>query len=240
MDSAASAVGKLFSSKPAVEKETTHNTSKSDNASKSDNTSKSDSTPVTSSTGADVDTTVDKEVAPAVEHEHIKKEHETREQTFVEKEKHKDHYHTTIQPLKDTEVAPEKHDHVEENEIRNFDHDNSDAKAKAEADRAGFQSTSEKQEFESTTKEPTLGEEHVHHHLHETIQPVIEKGKFDHGVKDVIVPSVTHKKVNVKERHQEESENHGVTTKSAMSVDDFKNKLDGSEKTSEVVGGEAV
>lgn len=176
MDAASNAVNRLFTSKsPAPEKETTHDASKSD----------IDATPATTSPGDDVDTTVSSKVAPAVEHEHIKKEHETREQTFVEKEKHKDHYHTTIQPLKDSKVLPEKHDHVQETEHRSFDHDDKAAKAKAEADRAGFESTSEKKELESTTKEPTLGEEHVHHHLHETVQPVIEKGKMDQRMKVV-------------------------------------------------------
>lgn len=105
------------------------------------------------------------------------KEHETREQTFIEKEKHQDHYHTTIQPLKDSEVRPEKHDHVQETETREFNNDDGAAKAKAEADRAGFENTKDVKKVEVATKEPTLGEEHVHHHLHETIQPVIEKGQ---------------------------------------------------------------
>lgn len=165
MDNAMHAVNSLFSKDPSksetVSKDTTNATA-----------------PKTTATGADVDTTVDAEVAPAVEHTHVKSQHETREQTFVEKEKHQDHYHTTIQPLKDSEVLPEKHDYTQETKNRSINNDDSTAKAKAEADRAGFKSTSEEKQFESKTKEPTLGEEHVHHHLHETIQPVIEKGEF--------------------------------------------------------------
>jgi len=220
MDAASNAVNKLFTSKsPAPESP----------APEDDYTSSSD----VEVAGDDVDTTNTTEVAPAVEHKHVKKQHETREQTFVEKEKHKDHYHTTVQPLKDSEVAAEKHDHVQETEHRSFDHDdNYDAKDKAKADRAGFESTSEEKQFESKTKEPTLAEEHVHHHLHETVQPVIEK--------EVIVPSVTHKKVNVKEKHQEPSEHHGVTTRSAISVDEFKSKLNGEKKAETVVEGKAV
>jgi len=171
MDAASNAIDRLFASKDSASKdETVSNNTSSSNI---------DATRSTSSPGHDVDTTVSSETAPAVSHEHIKKQHETREQTFIEKEKHQDHYHTTIQPLKDAEVLPEKHDHVQETEHRNFDHDDNAAKAKSEADRAGFENTSEKEEVEVETKEPTLGEEHVHHHLHETVQPVIEKGKFD-------------------------------------------------------------
>jgi hypothetical protein len=164
MENAVNAVNKLFA------KDETPAQSESEKA-----TSTSTSAPT--SNGGDVDTTVDSKVAPSIENTHIRKEHETREQTVVEKEKHQDHYHTTIQPLKDSEVLPEKHDHIQETERRNINNDDGTARAKAEADRAGFESTSEQKEFESKTKEPTRESEHVHHHLHETIQPIIEKGK---------------------------------------------------------------
>jgi len=106
--------------------------------------------------------------------------------------------------------------------VDSIDNDDGAAKAKAEADRAGFESTSEEKQIESKTREPTKGEEHVHHHLHETVQPVIEK--------EVIVPSVTHKRVDVKEKIQEPSKHHGVTTNSTLSVEEFQDKLDGEKK----------
>jgi hypothetical protein len=165
MDNAVNAVSKLFAKDPAPEEKVPNGTSNS-------------SAPTSSN--SDVDTkTVESEVAPAVEHTHVKKQHETREQTVVSKEKHQDHYHTTIQPLKDSEVLPEKHDYTQETEHRSINHDNDgEAKAEAEADRAGLgESTSEQKESEVVTKEEAKeGEEHVHHHLHETVQPVIEKG----------------------------------------------------------------
>jgi len=208
MENAANAVSKLFARDPAPDQP---------EGEKATNNQSNSSAPA--STGRDVDKTVDSEVAPAVEHTHVKKQHETREQTFVEKEKHQDHYHTTIQPLKDSEVLPEKHEHTQETEHRSINHDEGTAKAKAEADRTGFESTSEQQQLESKTQEPTQAEEHVHHHLHETVQPVIEK--------EVIDPSITHKRVDVKEKIQEPAEYHGATTNSAISVEEFEKKLDG-------------
>jgi len=166
MDNAVNAVNKLFAKDPA---------SNQPEGEKAIDSPSNSSLPT--STDHDVDRTVDSEVARAVEHTHVKKQHETREQTFVEKEKHQDHYHTTVQPLKDSEVLPEKHDHIQESEHRSINLDDNAAKTKAEADRAGFKSTSEQKQFESQTQEPTQVEEHVHHHLHETVQPVIEKGK---------------------------------------------------------------
>jgi hypothetical protein len=44
---------------------------------------------------------------------------------------------------------------------------------------------------------------------------------------EVIEPSVTHKRVDVKEKIQEPAEHHGVTTESAMPVEEFENKLNG-------------
>jgi len=166
MDNAVNAVNKLFAKDPPP------NQPEGD---KVINSPSNPSAPI--STSRDVDTTVDSEVAPAVEHTHVKKQHETREQTFVEKEKHQDHYHTTVQPLKDSEVLPEKHDHIQETRHRSINRDDGAEKAKAEADRAGFESTSEQKQFASKVQEPTQEDKHVHHHLHETVQPVIEKGK---------------------------------------------------------------
>lgn len=167
MENAATAVNKLFAKDSAFDQP---------EGDKVINSSSKSSVPT--STGRDEDTTVDAEVAPAVEHTHVKKQHETREQTFVNKEIHQDHYHTTVQPLKDSEVLPEKHHHTQEMEHRSINHDDGAAKAKAEADRAVFENTSEQKQFASKTREPTQTEEHVHHHLHETVQPVIEKGEL--------------------------------------------------------------
>jgi hypothetical protein len=167
MENAAAAVSSLFAKDPASPHP------------EAENTNTTDSSVPTKSSDKDADsTTVDSEVAPSVEHTHVKKEHETREQTVVEKEKHQDHYHTTVQPLKDSETLPEKHNYTQETQQKSVNNDDEAGKAQAAADRAGFQSSSDEKQFESTTKEPTIGEEHVHHHLHETVQPVIEKRKL--------------------------------------------------------------
>merc|ERR1711977_500814 len=192
MDNAAAAVSKLFGAGS-----TTNDAEQP--------TSSTPSTTATKSTTPDVDvdadTTVDAKVNPAVEHTHVKKAHETREQTFVE---------------------TEKHDYEQESKEKNINRDDSTAREKAANDTAGYQSSIDEKKFESSTKEPTIVDEHVHHHLHETIQPVIEK--------EVLDPSVTHKRVDVKENIQEQSKHHGVTTNSAISVDEFQKKLDQAEK----------
>ncbi|GIZ47427.1 hypothetical protein CKM354_001051800 [Cercospora kikuchii] len=180
------------------------------------------------------DTTVEQEVAPAVEHDTIVKEHETREQKVVDKEKHVDHYHTTVQPLQDREVQETKHDHEQApTEYRKINKDTKadEAQAQAAAEREKFRDTVD----EGVTHEKKVNEgevvgEQVHHHLHEVVQPVIEK--------EIVKPSVTHKTIPVKEVIQEQSQNHGVTRKEPISVDEFTHRLDGEKKTEHKVAGE--
>jgi len=42
---------------------------------------------------------------------------------------------------------------------------------------------------ETRTVSPTIAGEHIHHHVHETIQPVVQK--------EVIAPSVVHTTVSI-------------------------------------------
>ena len=123
--------------------------------------------------------TKDEAVVPAVEHETVKKEHETIEETVRDKERHQHHYHTTVQPLEDLEVLPTEHKEEQvAGEVKEFDHSDGGAvKDKVDAREAGFQSTKETEASEKVSKEETLVGENVHHHIHETVQPVIEKGQ---------------------------------------------------------------
>jgi hypothetical protein len=119
------------------------------------------------------DTTVHEKVAPAVQNETVTRTQEDHIQTAIEKETHQDHYHTTVQPVKDTEVLPEKHHHkVAPVEERTFEHDDaSRVKANLDAEAAKFRSTSERVDGKhETIAEPVVAGEHVHHHVHETIQ----------------------------------------------------------------------
>lgn len=125
------------------------------------------------------DTTVDEHVAPAVEHETKIEEHEQREKTVIDKERHQDHYHTTVQPLKDEEVLPTQHESAQAaTQYREIEHDDDKIKAKVEAREKGFKDTHKQgATVEKHVDEATEVGEHVHHHLHETIQPVIEKSQ---------------------------------------------------------------
>jgi hypothetical protein len=195
MDNAVNAVGRLFARHDQAEggSSTTNSynssastsTNREANASRTENSTRNENSSSNrnangnrnTTTHGEEDTTLESEVSPAVEHRHVKKQHETREQTFIHKDKHQDHYHTTIQPLKDTETLPEKHDRTQETRRRSINNDHGDAKKKAEAGRSGFKNTTDQEQSETKTKEPTKEDVHIHNHWHETVQPVIEKGK---------------------------------------------------------------
>ncbi|KAI0551705.1 hypothetical protein F4679DRAFT_593135 [Xylaria curta] len=164
-------------------------------------------------------TSITKETAPAVEHETVRKTHEQREQKVLERERHQDHYKTTVQPLKEREVMPEEHLHEQANiQHRYINRDQGEAKATHEHRQAKFQDVSKEAGTHSETiQEPTLTSERVYHHFHETIQPVVEK--------ETVMPSVTHKTIPIKETIQEPTIDDGVTINPPMSREEFEARM---------------
>jgi len=223
---------------------------KANDATSGTTTSASGSTAEHSATSVDkvteeTETVADQTVAPAVEHDTIKREHETRDRDVVEKEIHKDHYHTTIQPLKDTEVQATKHEFEQApTEYRSVEKDDGAAEAKVAKKLASFHDSVKEEETKEThAQDETVVGEHVHHHLHEIIQPVIEKGKevqsgiflseyvADGIFAEVIQKSVTHVTHPIKETVHEKSDDHGVPKAKPISVEEFKHRLDGEAAT---------
>lgn len=124
------------------------------------------------------DTTVHENVAPAVQKEQVNLEQHERATTAVDREVHQDHYHTTEQPVKDTEVLPEQHHHnLMPVEKREFEHDNKDEVKRnvAEQQNQYRNETTRVEGQHTTTAQPSVAGEHVHHHVYETIQPVVQK-----------------------------------------------------------------
>jgi len=106
--------------------------------------------------------------------EEIMKSRHEEATTAIDREVHQDHYHTSVQPVKDREVLPEQHRHnIIPVEHREHQHGNPDAiKARLEQERTQFQNT----RTEGGTKEthsvtPVIAGEHVHHHVHEVSRP---------------------------------------------------------------------
>jgi hypothetical protein len=191
------------------------------------------------------DTTVHETVAPAVEHETVKPVQHEEVSTAVDKEIHQDHYHRTVQPVQDREVLPEQHTaNIAATQHREFDHrDPESLKANLTAEQARFRN---EQVVENTSHTqstlPTIGGEHVHHHVHETIQPVVEK--------ETIQPTVVHTTVPVHETHHNAPKLHHTSELPPVTMDEFKQKggvlggreerYDGFEGEPKNIGGAAA
>ncbi|KAF2996623.1 hypothetical protein E8E13_002078 [Curvularia kusanoi] len=165
------------------------------------------------------DTTVHEAVAPAVQHEVVKPHVHEEVQTAVDKEVHQDHYHRTVQPVHDREVLPEQHTaKLGAVQHREFDHrDHDTTKRNLIDEQARFK---DERRVDATTHSQSaaaaIGGEHVHHHIHETIQPVVQK--------ETIQPNVVHTTVPIHEVHHNKATHHNTTALPAMTMDEFKNK----------------
>jgi len=165
------------------------------------------------------DTTVHEVVNPAIQKEHVTATHHENATTAVDREVHQDHYHTSVQPIKHKEVLPEKHTHnLAGVETRHISHGNDNhIKQRLEAEKAQFKNTREVGESKHTSSTiPAVTGEHVHHHVHETIQPVIQK--------ETIQPHVVHTTVPIHEVHQNEAKHHSASTLPAVTMEEFKHK----------------
>jgi hypothetical protein len=132
-------------------------------------------------------TSVEETVAPSVTHEAIKPHRHEEVTQAVDREVHQHHHHTTVQPLSHQERLPEKHTHnLLPTEHREYRHeDESKTKAKLAAEMANFKNDTTVHETHHTqAAAPTVTGERVHHHVHETVVPVVHK--------ETIQPEVVH------------------------------------------------
>lgn len=165
------------------------------------------------------DTTVHENVAPAVQQETVRPTRHEQVQTAVDREVHQDHYHTSVQPVQDREILPEQHHHnLVGVEHRKHEHDDADLNArKLDEERSKFKNTTTTAATSHTESvAPVVAGEHVHHHIHETIQPVVEK--------ETIQPHVVHTTVPVHEVHQNAGQHHTTSSLPAMTMDQFLGK----------------
>merc|ERR1712029_89887 len=182
------------------------------------------------------DTTVHETVNPAVTQENVTRTQHENVTTAVDREVHQDHHHTSVQPIKDREVLPEQHNHQMAGvETRNLKHGNDEhVKERLAAEQAQFKNARTVGDTQHTSSaNPTIAGEHVHHHVHENIQPVIQK--------ETIQPSVVHTTVPVHEVHQNEAKHHTATSLPAVTMDEFKKQgghLSGRDERTDAFAGE--
>jgi len=163
------------------------------------------------------DTTVHETVAPAVTNETVTPSRHENITTAVDKEVHQDHYHTSVQPVNDRQVLPEQHHHNQAAvEHREHHHGNKEHVAqKLQQEAAQFKDQSVRADTTHTrAAAPTVSGEHVHHHVHENIQPVVHK--------QTIEPHVVHTTVPIHEVHHNAAQHHTTSALPAVHMADFK------------------
>jgi hypothetical protein len=171
-----------------------------------------------------------------VEHEEVIRTERDEMQTAIDREVHQDHYHTSVQIVKDREVLPEQHtDRVAPIENRSYQHGNPEhVKQRLETEAAQFKNTKSVLEVQHTTAtSPTVSGEHVHHHVHEVIQPIVQK--------ETVQPTVIHTTIPIHEVHQNEPKHHTATQLPALTMEEFKRQggyLSGREEHTDSFDGE--
>ena len=100
-------------------------------------------------------------------------------------------------------------------QVREFEQGNQgDTRQRLEGEAAQFGNTSQTMDTQQTSGEGAAATgEHVHHHVHEQVQPVINK--------ETITPEVVHTTVPIHETHRAAAEHHGTSTLPTRTMDDF-------------------
>ncbi|TDZ67512.1 hypothetical protein CTRI78_v002770 [Colletotrichum trifolii] len=179
-------------------------------------------------------TTVKEDTNQAVTEEQVRPHRHENVTTAVDKEVHQDHHHTTVQPIKAKETLPEKHhNNVAPVTHKTIDHGDATAtKDTLDREAAKFKNTSTTHETtHSSSTAPVVTGERVHHHVHEHIQPVIQK--------DTIQPHIVHTTVPIHETHHNKAIHHGTTTLPVKTLDEFnkdKGHIHGNSQTHEFDG----
>lgn len=180
------------------------------------------------------DTEVYEAFKPAVTKETVIPVETVQETVALDREVHQDHHQTRIHPVVDNVREEEKHEHtilpVEYRET----HHGKDAEIKRKLDaevalpppslKHPPLTTHQDHQFTSTTtvlpisrnklSAGTMSGEHVHHHVHEKVQPVIER--------EIVQPTVIHTTIPIHERIEHEPTFYPATVQPRMTMEEFR------------------
>jgi len=128
--------------------------------------------------------------SPAVTHERLQEAKHENVTVAHDREIHQHHHQTHVQPIQDKVIEPEQHHHniipIEHREH----HHNKDAEVERTLaeQQAQFRNEQEVLPTQHSKSNNTVVGEHVHHHIHDTIQPVIERERHQQHVVHTTVP----------------------------------------------------
>lgn len=160
------------------------------------------------------------DTAPEVVQEHIRPQERVETAEAVDRERHVHHLQHRLQPVEDKQTLDTKHINTTEPVIAREHKE----EMRPEHQEALAKQRNLAQDTRSTGAVEKSGEhvgtalnEHQHHHIHETVQPVVQRETVD--------PTVVHKTKAVHERVEDAPIVHEVTTLPTISADKYaKNK----------------
>lgn len=153
--------------------------------------------------------------SPAVTHERVQSAEHHNITTAIDREIHQHHYQTHVQPVAHKEVLPEQHHHkVRDVETRHHHHGKDAETEAALAEQAAkFRDTQEVLPTKVSQSHNTAVGEHVHHHIHDVIQPVIEQ--------ETVQQHVVHETIPIHERIDKEPVMHSGNVLPMMTKEAF-------------------
>ncbi|BFZ62335.1 hypothetical protein YB2330_003428 [Saitoella coloradoensis] len=162
-------------------------------------------------------TDVCEEVKPAVVHEVVQANEREEVTEAIDRERHITHYQQRVQPIADRQVMAEEHVHnvIPVTERRVAAEMAPEAARALEAQSAAFHD--ERTILPTQRVEVNKGAvatEHVHHHVQEVIQPVIER--------EVVQSKVVHTTVPIHEHITEAPIVHKPTVQPTMTMEEFR------------------
>ncbi|TQS32860.1 hypothetical protein Golomagni_06811 [Golovinomyces magnicellulatus] len=166
-------------------------------------------------------TRIDEDVRAPVTEKHVHPQKHDEVTTAVDREVHQHHHQTAIQPIHDKETLPTQHTSKTvpvQKEVINKGNDD-DLKAVHELDKAKYKDTEQVHDTKTTASAVGAQGTHTHHHVHQHVQPVIQK--------EVVQPEVVHTTIPVHEVHNEAPVHHETTTLPAKTLDEFKGSARG-------------
>ena len=120
------------------------------------------------------------------------------------------------------QYSPEQHHHnLVPVQHKEFHHgDDQQTRATLDREAAKYRDTTETHSTtHSAETAPTVTGERIHHHVHEHVQPVIQK--------ETVQPHVVHTTIPIHETHHAQAVHHGTSTLPAKTLEEFTSERGG-------------
>jgi len=158
---------------------------------------------------------IEQETKPAIVHERVAQSQHENVTQAVDREVHQHHHQVHVQPIKDQVMVEEKHHHNLIPVEHKHHHHGKDQEIQntLQQQAANFKDEQEVLPVKTTSSNQTVVGEHVHHHIHDIIQPVIER--------ETVQPHVVHTTVPIHEKIEHEPFIHKGNVLPTMSMNEF-------------------